>query len=187
MKVNLSFNLINRVGLDAFINLQHLACVDLSNNQIILLDQIIFCSNCAVTLHLEQNPVLVLLLNGELPNAGRTSVYFSGSGIASINFQRHPGRFNVILNNEHDAILAKPNGNMEFDFLCGEEDFPQLNNLLIDKNQFENLSTLLQYVGPKIVTMELSGNKLGSLNHTTFQRFTSFEAIIFVQYSAGKI
>lgn len=172
VKVNLSSNHIYDIDGNAFINSKHLACVDLSNNQIPLLYRINFCRDCVVTLHLEQNPFSVLNYEN-IPDKNGISIHLSWSEIRQIYFQTHAGQFNVILNDTFNAILAKPDGNLQFDLLCGEGDFHQILSVEIDEHQMENLPILLQCLSPTVERLVLSGNKLSSLDQTAFMQFSA--------------
>lgn len=57
-------------------------------------------------------------------------------------------------------------------------DFKIIQNLILDKNQIENVSTLLQCMGSSIQGIDVSGNYLGSLNRTTFHRFKQLQFLM---------
>lgn len=176
--INLASNEISELYMPMhhwdFSPLKHLKFVDLSKNVISTLYSAIFCPDCVVTLHLEENR-LSSLDTQLFRIKDNISIYFSWAKMTSISFFGHSKRFHVALDDKYEWIQAirDENLNYQHEIHCGEQSMEAIDNLYVTENQVENLSTLLQCLGPSVKTLQLSGNFLGSLNHTVFQRFVN--------------
>lgn len=167
--VNLSYNEIASIDKDAFIALKDLKMVDLRRNVLVKLEPIRFCPGCGVDLRLEDN--FFDELNAQYFRIERNiSIFASWPRIKHIDLRNHLGRFFVVKDNYHDAILADSR-RFYHEIHCADGGFTQIESLAIGQCQIENLSIFLQCIGGHIQTLHLSGNFLGVLNHFAFQRF----------------
>lgn len=182
--VNLSSNEIGLMALTEIMDfsaLKHLKNVDLSTNPISSIHRYLFCSDCVVSLHLEHS---LFSLDTQLFRIDdNISIYFSWAEIKQICLRSDSNRFHMTLDDQYEWIEAirDKNYNYHHEIHCGEQSMKTIERLFVGENRVENLSTLLQCLGPSLQTLQLSGNFLGSLNHTVFQRFTNLEDLRIVK------
>lgn len=175
--LNFSANQVTDVEDSAFINFEQLKYVDLSKNQLKDPSDISFCRTCVVSLHLEGNPIPILA-GYTFPIMDNTLVYATWDTIKQIDLEHSdPGRFRVILDDENGAIFGKSDGDSQYELHCGEQSFKIVQSLSLLEDQMENLPILLQCLTSSIQELQLSGNYLGSLNRTVFQRFENLQAL----------
>lgn len=80
--------------------------------------------------------------------------------------------------NEHLKMLDVSNNNLKFiKSVWLLDDFRVLRELIVAGNQLANLPELIQHIRSPIEKLNLSGNFVGTLNTTTFQRFTTLKAL----------
>ncbi|XP_055309001.1 toll-like receptor Tollo [Sitodiplosis mosellana] len=86
---------------------------------------------------------------------------------------------NVMKNHKNLSIIQLPGNNLtKIDNLNVLDNYEYPINLDISDNQLENVPEILKHLTSKTVDLNLSGNFVGKLNATTFERFKDMKRLI---------
>lgn len=82
----------------------------------------------------------------------------------------------MIWNNKYEGIRFTGDGNYEIHF--NENSFQHLNTFVAGRNLYANVMNLLHHFGTLINQIDLTGNRIGQLHATTFERFNNLSVLI---------
>lgn len=168
LKIHLSHNSISFLADDAFTSLTNLEFIDLSHNNIHWIDM--FRNNKKLkTLLVANNPIFSIDCNNFLKMSS-VSVILSWQNVRYLYTNCEGTQFHVFLNSKHEAIVP---GSREIH--CNEQGFEEIQQFTAGRNKIENVSKMMQCFGATLKELHLSGNFVGKLNTTIFNRFTNLE------------
>lgn len=168
--IHLSHNTIMHIDEGAFANLTHLEYIDLSDNKIRFIET------------LRNNKQLKTLLATNNPMSfdchdtakmGNVSVFVSFKNVEMFNTNCEATEFHVIPNSTIEGVFAIAKG--KYEIHCNEQSLENIQQLTAGRNKIVNLSEMIKCVGGSVKRLALSGNSIGTLNITTFERFIHLE------------
>lgn len=168
--VNFSHNILESMNGDVFANLTELQIIRLDNNRLSNIP--VFSANQNLKeLHLEENQQITTFNCTFLSSMSSVAVYLSWKHVTSFNGNQdcEGKQFRVVANSEFEGIIPTSDGTYEFH--CNDQSFQNLQNFVAGRNAFENINDLLNLLTPTTQKIDLSGNHIGELNATAFERF----------------
>lgn len=184
-RVNLSHNSKFQPKFGDFDNLKIMEMLDLSSNNMNELGIPHYSRLYNLeAIHVENNPITsftnhTVSCNGLFfmgSSTKRKYVYFSWQHVQILNTNCKKAKYHVVLNSEHEGLIMQPQSNDEIH--CRDQSFKNITKFIAGNNKIDNLMDLLRcFESSTIEIMDLSGNKLGPLNESTFSRFVKLKEL----------
>lgn len=176
VRINLSYNSLRYINYDAFATLSSLEYIDLTSNRFLKVP--IFPKNTKLrVIRLEENPISSFDCFHTKITPTIVSVYLNWNNVSSLygNSNCEDKRIRVILNSTSEGLLASLNGNYELH--CKKNSFKSLRHFIAGHNSFENIADMILCFEPTIWHLDLTGNSIGGVNQTTFERFVALRTL----------
>lgn len=162
--LDLSYNKIDQITPNLFTNLNHLAVLHLENNPI----DFFICDGLlnmkSLSAHIPWDRIQYFDTNcDEFPLWSTSSSEWVPTQFVVANFMRKGGFFNIVDN--------------QYKLDCSDWSFENIRTFKAGTNKYINILELLQCFGSSLIEMDLSGNYIGKLKSTTFERFVNLEEL----------
>lgn len=167
-KIHLSHNALDSIDFGVFATLNHLEYLDLSSNQFRSIPMLPNYHNLK-SIHLENNPFDPNFNCHRIPRVRAISMHFSWQMFITFG-GCEDRKFRVVHDEKHEGIVLRSNGQPD-EIHCNVHSFKNLIHFISGHNAFENVVDITEYFYSTIETVNLSGNFIGKLNSTTFERF----------------
>lgn len=169
LRLYLSHNELKYITYDAFKELTNLEYVDLSDNY--FRDVPAFPYNTKLkAIHLERNQI-VYFNCPTMSLVSRTLVHLSWQSMLSFygrgSCENH--QIQIVGDSPREKLVITLFG--KYEMHCNQNSFQKLYSFIAGRNSFGNVTDLLPYFSELITNLDFSGNFVGQLNQTTFDRF----------------
>lgn len=166
---------VDRKHFDA-INLEY---IDLKNNKLLSIPNLANKEHLR-ELHLEENPISYYFCThiGQKSYPLLTSLYFSWKSVdffGNSNNRCEEKRIRIVQNDTHEGIFIASSG--RFEMHCKDICLESIFTFRAGRNAFENITDVVEIIGPTIRTMDLSNNFIGEFNTTSFERFINLDEL----------
>lgn len=165
LRIIVAHNELTFISVDAFKGVPHLKFIDLSDNYLGEVPDMPY-SYLIRTIHLERNRIFYLTCpqtNSAMVHLTWTSVYsfYGRDGCDGLQME-------IISDSAYEGLsTAEANYQMHFN----AHSFRKLYAFIAGRNAFSNVTHLLPFLTALITNLDLSGNYLGAVNKSTFERF----------------
>lgn len=163
--INLSHNELRHLSSDAFKSVHNLELIDLSDNY--FREVPIFPYNYELkAIHFEHNPIFYL----NCPRINAAKLYLSWDSVLSFYGRGtcDDMQIRIVPNTKYEALATQIN---DYKLHCNAHSFKRLYTFIAGPAAFKNVTQLLPYFSALITNLDLSGNFVGKLNASTFDRF----------------
>lgn len=173
-KIDLSYNAISSMHFETFKDSSRLELIDVSNNG--LYDVPVFPLNKQLkVLRLEKNKIPIfscfqidIMRTVSVRLSWQNVKSFYGDACASKNLH-------VIRNSTIQGIVVNASG--KFELHCNAQSFQQLKHFKAGHRSFSNVQDLTHCFGGALQEIDFSGNFVGTINTTTFRKFTNLRQL----------
>lgn len=178
-RLHLQHNAISHIQNGAFVNLTQLNYIDLSHNRLDRISASAFSNlQTLQIMHIEHNPIDLFFCD-DLLNMKALWVYMSWdrieyfstdcAGIAPPQSLWLDTQYIVAFNTSKHGFFPIAEGKYKID--CDRNSFKRIRTFNAGRNKYATVVSILECFGTTLVELDLSGNFIGIIETSTFERF----------------
>lgn len=172
VKINLSHNDLYIIHYDTFRNSLHLEFIDFGSNYF---NQVpVFPGNKETlkAIDLTKNPITDYDCF-HIKTMPSTAVYLTWKNLTIFLGEMYCAqrKLDIIPNSPYEGVISRVNGSYELH--CHENSFKELQHFVAGINSFANVTNVLHCFGQLVREIDFSGNIIGTLNTSTFQKLNN--------------
>lgn len=174
--IYLSHNVIRSINIESFKRFTDLELIDLSHNRLWDVPDL-FNNKQLKLVHIEGNPITTFsCFNIHMMKSA--SLYLSWTQVTAFygNMHCHGEEFHVVRDEQNEGVLRDENAQLEIH--CNAKSFVKLELFEAGPKSFLNVQDILKHCfGSSITKLDLSGNFVGTLDRTAFQKFSNLREL----------